>query len=69
MNSDNLHVSLSRNEEGSLGFSLLGKVVGIPHVIYEVIEDSAAAIEVSRKLHKSRKKKYFHRLLFLAASS
>ena len=52
MNSDNLHVNLSRNEEGSLGFSLLGKVVGIPHVIYEVIEDSPAAIEVSRKLHK-----------------
>lgn len=61
MNSDNLHVNLSRNEEGSLGFSLLGKVVGIPHVIYEVIEDSPAAIEVSRKLHKKIK---FHRLLF-----
>lgn len=47
--SEILHVNLSKNEEGSFGFSLLGKVVGIPHVIYSVIEDSPAADEVSRK--------------------
>jgi hypothetical protein len=54
-----LKINLSKNEEGSFGFSLLGKVVGIPHVIYEVIEDSPAADEVSRKkkLHKKLEKK------------
>jgi hypothetical protein len=50
--SEILHVNLSKNEEGSFGFSLLGKVVGIPHVIYSVIEDTPAADEVSRKLCK-----------------
>ncbi len=46
MSSTILLVNLCKNEEGSLGFSLLGKVVDIPHVIYEVTEGSAAANEV-----------------------
>lgn len=50
-NSEILNVKLTRNEEG-FGFSLLGKVVGISHVIYEVIEDSPAAYEVRSKLCK-----------------
>lgn len=36
--------------DGSFGFSLLGKFAGIPHVIYDVIEDSPAAeCEVRRR--------------------
>jgi hypothetical protein len=52
MSSEILNINLVKNEEGSFGFSLLGKVVGIPHVIYEVIEDSPAADEVSRNCTK-----------------
>lgn len=42
-----LLIKLNKDEYGSFGFSLLGKFEGIPHVIYEVIEDSPAADEVS----------------------
>lgn len=38
-----LLINLSKSDEGSFGFSLLGKFAGIPHVIYDVIEDSPAA--------------------------
>lgn len=41
--SKNLSVVLNKSDEGSFGFSLLGKFSGIPHVIYDVIEDSPAA--------------------------
>lgn len=41
--SENLIINLSKSDEGSFGFSLLGKFAGIPHVIYDVIEDSPAA--------------------------
>jgi hypothetical protein len=43
-----LKTQLIKNEDGNFGFSLLGRFGGIPHVIYEVIEDSPAAEEVSR---------------------
>lgn len=43
MSAENLTINLSKSEEGSFGFSLLGKFAGIPHVIYDVIEDSPAA--------------------------
>lgn len=62
--SEILHVNLSKNEEGSFGFSLLGKVVGIPHVIYSVIEDSPAADEVSRKYNCAKKFFHFSKLFF-----
>lgn len=49
-------VELIKSDEGSLGFSLLGKFAGIPHVIYDVIEDSPAAdCEVSTKIVKWEK--------------
>lgn len=52
MSAENLTINLSKSEEGSFGFSLLGKFAGIPHVIYDVIEDSPAAeSEVSESLH------------------
>lgn len=35
-------VYLKKNENGNLGFSLLGKE-GYPHIIYDVVEDSPAA--------------------------
>lgn len=40
-----LSINLNKSDEGSFGFSLLSanKVAGIPHVIYDVIEDSPAA--------------------------
>lgn len=38
-----LLVNLNKSEENGLGFSLLGKFAGIPHVIYDVVEDSPAA--------------------------
>ncbi|CRL06992.1 CLUMA_CG020023, isoform A [Clunio marinus] len=41
--SQHLIINLSKSDEGSFGFSLLGKFAGIPHVIYDVIEDSPAA--------------------------
>lgn len=45
-----LIVNINKNDEGSFGFSLLGKFAGIPHVIYDVVEDSPAAeCEVSCK--------------------
>lgn len=46
-----LLINLSRSSDGGgFGFSLLGKFAGIPHVIYDVIEDSPAAeCEVSSK--------------------
>lgn len=48
--SENLFVVLNKSDEGSFGFSLLGKFSGIPHVIYDVIEDSPAAeCRVSKK--------------------
>lgn len=46
-------IKLSKDECGSFGFSLLGKFEGIPHVVYEVNEDSPASDEVSEKLHKN----------------
>jgi hypothetical protein len=50
---DIIEVNLCKSDEGSFGFSLLGKFAGIPHVIYDVIEDSSAAeSEVSEKLQK-----------------
>lgn len=53
MSSEQILINLNRNDEGSFGFSLLGKFKDIPHVIYDVIEDSPAAeCEVSQKLHK-----------------
>lgn len=36
-------MNLCKTDEGNFGFSLLGKFAGIPHVIYDVIEDSPAA--------------------------
>lgn len=46
-------VNLSKSDEGSFGFSLLGKFAGIPHVIYDVLEDSPAAeCEVSESCTK-----------------
>lgn len=50
MSSENIKtIELNKSDEGSFGFSLLGKFAGIPHVIYDVIEDSPAAeSEVSR---------------------
>lgn len=46
-------IKLNRCEEGSFGFSLLGKFAGIPHVIYDVLEDSPAAYcEVSKSYTK-----------------
>lgn len=38
-----IQINLCKSDEGSFGFSLLGKFAGIPHVIYDVIEDSPAA--------------------------
>jgi len=49
MDHKKLLIKLNKDEYGSFGFSLLGKFEGIPHVIYEVIEDSPAADEVSVK--------------------
>jgi hypothetical protein len=46
-------INIHKSDEGSFGFSLLGKFAGIPHVIYDVELDSPAAnCEVSEKLHK-----------------
>jgi hypothetical protein len=54
MSSQILEINIQKSDEGSFGFSLLGKFAGIPHVIYDVIEDSPAAYcEVSSKLHKT----------------
>lgn len=51
--SQTLIINLSKSDEGSFGFSLLGKFAGIPHVIYDVIEDSPAAeSEVSESYSK-----------------
>lgn len=51
--SENIIINLSKSDEGSFGFSLLGKFAGIPHVIYDVIEDSPAAeSEVSESYTK-----------------
>lgn len=38
-----ISIKINKSDEGSFGFSLLGKFSGIPHVIYDVIEDSPAA--------------------------
>ncbi|XP_070491117.1 PH and SEC7 domain-containing protein isoform X2 [Chironomus tepperi] len=46
MDQKKLLIKLNKDEYGSFGFSLLGKFEGIPHVIYEVIEDSPAADEI-----------------------
>lgn len=54
MSNQNLSVVLTK-DEGSFGFSLLGKFAGIPHVIYDVIEDSPAAdceVSVVKKFKK-----------------
>lgn len=49
MSHDSILINLSKSDEGSFGFSLLGKFGGIPHVIYDVIENSPAAeCEVSQ---------------------
>jgi hypothetical protein len=46
-------IHLNKSDEGNFGFSLLGKFAGIPHVIYDVIEDSPAAeCEVSAVMRK-----------------
>jgi hypothetical protein len=61
--SETLLIRLSKNEEGSFGFSVLGKFAGIPHVIYEVIEDSPASDEVSDfRLHKKIHSLFFRKL-------
>lgn len=60
-------ISLTKSDEGSFGFSLLGKFSGIPHVIYDVIEDSPAAeSEVSLTL---RKQLFQHKFMFLDISA
>lgn len=46
-------ININKSDEGSFGFSLLGKFAGIPHVIYDVLEDSPAAdCEVSKSCTK-----------------
>lgn len=53
MSYKSLIVNLNKSDEGNFGFSLLGKFAGIPHVIYDVIEDSPAAeCEVSAVTRK-----------------
>lgn len=55
--SQTLIINLSKSDEGSFGFSLLGKFAGIPHVIYDVVENTPAAeCEVSESYPK---RKYF----------
>lgn len=50
----NLKINLNKDDQGSFGFSLLGKFEGIPHVIYDVISDSPAADEkVSYSMQKN----------------
>jgi hypothetical protein len=57
-------INLNKSDEGNFGFSLLGKFAGIPHVIYDVIEDSPAAeSEVSQKNFNKKK------ISFIGASS
>lgn len=52
--SQTLIINLSKSDEGSFGFSLLGKFAGIPHVIYDVVEDTPAAIcQVSKITQKN----------------
>lgn len=63
---DNLTVNLCKSDEGNFGFSLLGKFAGIPHVIYDVIEDSPAAeSDVSESYTQ---KKYFQLFPFIGWS-
>lgn len=51
--SKTLIINLSKSDEGSFGFSLLGKFAGIPHVIYDVVENTPAAeCEVSESCTK-----------------
>ena len=51
--SQTLIINLSKSDEGSFGFSLLGKFAGIPHVIYDVVENTPAAeCEVSESYTK-----------------
>lgn len=48
-----LEINLTKDVDVGLGFSLLGKFAGIEphsHIIFDVIEDSPAANEVSRKI-------------------
>lgn len=55
-----IQINLCKSDEGSFGFSLLGKFAGIPHVIYDVIEDSPAAeCEVSCLMKLARGKILF----------
>lgn len=52
--SQTLIINLSKSDEGSFGFSLLGKFAGIPHVIYDVVENTPAAeCEVSESYTKN----------------
>lgn len=54
MSEETLIINLSKSDEGSFGFSLLGKFAGIPHVIYDVIENTPAAeCEVSESYTKN----------------
>jgi hypothetical protein len=66
MSENHLLVVLNKSDEGSFGFSLLGKFSGIPHVIYDVIEDSPAAeCRVSKKTRscvKNFSPSFCHRL-------
>lgn len=50
--SQTLIINLSKSDEGSFGFSLLGKFAGIPHVIYDVESGSPAESEVSESYTK-----------------
>ena len=54
-------IELNKDNEGSFGFSLLGKFAGFSsHVIYDVQEDSPASEKkVSEKLEIAKKKFYF----------
>ena len=49
MSSRILNINIHKSDEGSFGFSLLGKFAGFPHVIYDVVEDSPAAYCEVRK--------------------
>lgn len=60
MSAQILNININKSDEGSFGFSLLGKFAGIPHVIYDVVEDSPAAdCEVSEVTQKKVLQQFF----------
>lgn len=67
---EELLVSLNRSDSTGFGFSLLGSA-GLPHVIYDIVENSPAADsgKVSALCPALRPIFFFFRFFTLAASS